>query len=376
MIKNLLTSGYEGAISEAGLGVPLQAMIMEVPGASNFLLRGECPYNQAFQVKLVDRSVAEENVVATAHQLYDDLCRRGFPREGKKLFAAAISGTHVYRKKGAQTHGWMAIITNLGSCVVHFVINKNLQKKTAIRKTGLLTGQILEAALSGKTTNNVSNTYYTHIDVLRWPNATIYDDLTYCLSRSDAVYFDKYGMMQRPADILRKATHIYRGSFNPVTNAHLAIGGDALFEISANTFDKGNCDYMSLMHRIRMLNAVGKGVLITKSHPHFINFHTTMIQEYGLPKTAKYIMGADVFNKVAKTARDTGDWYMKDVSKLNIVVNNRDNIPLDTLSQAVHMKVEVVNSNNSFSSTKARAGDHTGLDPKVSKYIKDNKLYV
>ncbi len=369
MLKKLFKSGYEGVISEVGLGVPLQAYVLSEPGASEFLLMGLTPYNQAFQPRLAGRSVSERMATKMAEIAFNQAKSHSFPRSGKKLFSAAITGTHVRGVEGAQTHAWMCVMTD-EVFIVHFVTPPS-SRKQAIKMMGWASLRILEAALLK--INPIMPTYGPSIDVIRWPNMTMLDKVKLLEYSATPIYFDQAGDMQRPADIIRAAKSIYRGSFNPPTNAHMKIGGDALFEISLQNMRKDNIQYEDLVHRISMLNALGKGVLVTSYCPRFTEL-ARELQGYGVDPNVEYVMGADTFNRVCS---DTHNDFKQDIQRLrmmNIVVSNRDSLPLDIFANS-NAKVKIINPNDNFSSTLARQGDHSGIDKVTSDYIKQNKLY-
>ena len=168
---------------------------------------------------------------------------------------------------------------------------------------------------------------------------------------------------------------MYRGSFNPPTNAHLEIGGDALFEICRHNARKGEIKNEDLAHRIRMLNLLGKGVLIIQHHSHFVQLADELERRGGSPDI-EYIMGTDTFNQVCKDASEGRNGYYRDLdrlTKMSIVVNERDGVPLHPLKDK--LKIRVLSRHNNYSSTQARSGDHSQINSLVRDYIVQNNLY-
>ncbi len=364
-LKKLFKSGYEGVIVEAGLGVPLQAAILSEAGASNFLLRGETPYNQEFQPRINDRSVSEQMAVRMADAAYSNAQDHGFPRKGKKLFSMAITGTHNISKVGAQSHAWICVLTDSEKFIVHAILPDRARKST-IGTLRYVTQDILYSALCG--TMSLSLGFSVGYDVIRWPGMTMRNKMEF--SGHHTLYFDKNGEMQRTADIIRSAKAVYRGSFNPPTKAHLAIGGDALFEISMNNSRKGMIENNDLIHRVTMLNKLGKGVLVTGNCPRFVQLAYKLEGSGGSPDI-QYIMGADTFNRVCEDARGVNNLDTDKLKTMSLVVHDRNNATLDNL-----LTINLKNEHSTFSSTMARKGDHSGLDPVISDYIKQHKLYV
>jgi nicotinic acid mononucleotide adenylyltransferase len=371
-LAKLFKSGYEGVISEVGIGVPLQAAILAEPGASNFLLMGLTPYNQAFQPKNGGRSVSETMVVQMAQIAFNQAKTHGFPRSGKKLFSVAISGAHVNNHtSGAETHAWMCVMKANDIYLAHFVFNGG-SRKTCIalmRSAGL---DFLGRALVGDKPPSSGGWRY-NIDVLRWPNMTLEDKLKLTEGNEGPVYFDARGNMQRPADLIRQAKAVYRGSFNPPTNSHIEIGGDALFEICRMNARKGSIDNADLAHRIRMLNLLGKGVLVTQSCSRFVQL-AEQLERRGGKLDIEYIMGMDTFNRVCEDVTRNGHYNdLHKLRKMSLVVNERGGLIIAPLAK--ELSIRPIVRQNSYSSTLARKGDHSGINPVVSAYIHQNSLY-
>jgi nicotinic acid mononucleotide adenylyltransferase len=371
-VKDLFESGWEGVISEVGLGVPLQAEILSQSGASNFLLLGMTPYNQAFQPKTNERSVSEKMVVKMAQAIFNHAKASGFPRQDKRLFAAAVTGTHTLTTKGGQTHAWMCVMTQKDIFIVHFYMRSRMSRKTAIKSAKYQTLNILRAALLNELPGRISDYYGVKIDVIRWPNTSMTDKINICLSDHNPIYFDAQGHMQRATDIIRGATAIYRGSFNPVTQSHLEIGQDALFELSKTNYRKPAATTEDITHRVNMLNLAGKGVLVTQGMELFVNIREMLYTRFKFKKELPYVMGMDTFNAVVEHGLQDAHALII-LQAMNFIVNERGNTPIHPKSSG--MKIEYVQRDNDYSSTKARAGDHSGLPPGVADYIKENKLY-
>lgn len=364
-IQELFNSGYEGVISEVGVGVPVQHDILMESGASNFLLMGMTPYHKSFQPQ-VQRSVSEQAVVKMAQASFNHAKGCSFPREGKKLFAMAISGATVPsdNKSGAENHAWICIVTEDNIFVVHAVIRCHNRRNT-IKRFGYFARTVLHSALCDQPLQHI---YGITIDVIRWPNFSIEDKIIH--ANNQFIYFDEDGHMQRATDILRKAKRIYRGSFNPPTLVHIDVGEDALFEISGRNFSKGENTPLDLSHRVKMLNLLGKGVLISRGFPRFINFNYA-VKTLGSDPNIEYVMGGDVFNKLVIDSDQRG--FIEELENLNLCVNKRG-VALHHHHRKLP-KLKIIDRHNGYSSTAARNGDHSGLDPRISQYILDNKLY-
>jgi len=374
-VKDLFQSGYEGVISEVGIGVPLQAEILSYAGASDFLLMGMTPYNQAFQPKIRDRAVSEDMSIRMAQAIFNQAKASGFPRSGKKLFSVAVTGTHTKSKTGGQTHAWMCIMTDANIFIVHFYMRPGVNRRGAISWARRQTLNILQDALLNKSPEG--DRWGTEIDVIRWPGLSTEEKLKTYLSQTNPLYFDSKGHMQRATDMIRNAKAIYRGSFNPVTQSHLEIGKDALFELSMTNFRKPASNYTDLVHRINMLNIAGKGVLVTTGQETFIAFQEMLYKKYKIK--SPYVMGMDTFNAVVEHGitladKSLGEAIHPNILLMNFIVNQRGKTAIHPMSSS--LKVEYVQRGDEYSSTQARTGDHSKLPPGVSDYINKNKLYV
>lgn len=174
---------------------------------------------------------------------------------------------------------------------------------------------------------------------------------------------------------------VYVGSFNPVHNGHIGIVNyllknnyvdKVLIVPTLNYWDKQ--DLIDIKHRINMLKLFENEVIIVdKTHNKYV--YTTYLfkeleKEYA--DTLYLIIGADNIINFDK-------WKdYKELLKYKIIVINRNNIDIDTY-------INKYNSNNfiiikdyiplDISSTDIRNGNDDYLNPRVLKYIKENKLY-
>ena len=174
---------------------------------------------------------------------------------------------------------------------------------------------------------------------------------------------------------------VYVGSFNPVHNGHIDIVN---YLLKNNYVDKvlivptlnywNKQDLIDIKHRINMLKFFENEVIIVdKTHNKYV--YTTYLfkeleKEY--TDTLYLIIGADNIINFDK-------WKdYKELLKYKIIVINRNNIDIDTY-------INKYNSNNfiiikdyiplDISSTDIRNGNDDYLNPRVLKYIKENKLY-
>jgi len=370
-MKDLFGSGYEGVISEVGIGVPLQAEILSYAGASDFLLMGMTPYNQAFQPKTKERAVSEAMAVRMAQAIFNQAKASGFPRSGKKLFSVAVTGTYAKGKTGGETHAWMCVLTDDNIYIVHFRVHSRTMRKVAIRRAGYQALDILRWALLKEDVGSAR--WGVYIDVIRWPNLSMEEKIRLNLTTDNPLYFDIKGHMQRATDMIRNAKAIYRGSFNPVTNCHLDIGGDALFELSMTNFRKDVATEIDLANRVNMLNIAGKGVLLTTTHETFLGFRQMLYTKYKFKREMPYVMGVDTFNAVVKDAIAI-DGHTNSLKDMNFIVNQRGKTPIHLKSSG--LKIQYIQRSDEYSSTQARAGDHGKLPSGISDYINKNKLYV
>ena len=369
--QKLNASHWKCSISEIGLGVPFTSEMLKYAGASNTLLRMECPYNKVFQPDLVKSSISEYTVNQISYDLYKQIVDRPYIlSDSDKLFTLSVSGAHKTAEEAGETHVWACIRTGIHSGAsrsLHFWMPKTLSREEAIETCKYAVIDFVNETLFGQTINN-------------WRSWIIYVDVKDGVSLKDFIYKNlnqpnplvyQHGVFLRATDVIRRATKVFRGSFNPPTLAHEAMGQNALFELSTENRRKGRVDLDDLVHRLKMLETLGVPVLITSGCPTFVDLHHLLVTKGAVTDRLQYIVGTDT---------------------LNAIVN--DNIGLDTLKEVqflVHERPghQIVSDNKTLvyetfslpadlcaiSSSHARSTS-TGVSVAVLKYMTEKGLYA
>lgn len=311
--KLLNASKWRGWIHETGLGVPFQYEFLNVAGASNTIISTSCLYDKNVQ-NISIRSVSEEGTTEFANRIYFSQ-RAYLPDDYADLFTLSISGAHKNTheqsdsRSGGKSHAWIVLITTCkgiqqkwsvhvtfkaigrkecGDCLV--TISKDLMR-CALRLDDYTIDDFIE--------QYAEDTKFM-VDVIKNKDLSLEQKIK-LLSESKPIFF-RDGELIRAAEVLRDNNAIFRGSFNPPTKAHLAIGRDAIYEIGMGNARKDTADLQSLAHRVRMLTLLGKDVMITHSDKLFTLLHSRVLSlEY---KKYKYLVGTDTFNSVTNIK-----WY-------------------------------------------------------------------
>jgi len=135
------------------------------------------------------------------------------------------------------------------------------------------------------------------------------------------ILIDKNGQLQRPMDYFREVNKkgvmpLYKGSFDPLTDAHDIIakkaedetGEEVTFLISLSNYTKGKVGVREAQKRIKFLNGLGYKVMLCAGGKFVEN--ATMFKRRGADARLMYIAGGDVATKLSyediKTLKDQG----------------------------------------------------------------------
>lgn len=394
--KALNESQWRGWIHEVGFGLPLQAAYLDVPGASATIISTGCLYDKSVQGLGDTRSVSQEGATAFASNVMNDQIAK-LPSAYTYLFSIGVSGAHKVPEQRGDSHAWVSVVTT-STCddydgetwSFHVTFDKDVyrDRKYAGKVLRNISADFLCAILSlkGETIEKFINKYRHQVgfsvDVV---SCTFGNELSLenmiSLAASGKPVIIRDGQLIRPTDVLRENTMVYRGSFNPPTITHEAIGEDALYEIGVYNSRKGMADLEDIAHRVNMLNAIGKDVMITYSEALFADIDKTLrrvcCNDY------KYVVGTDTFNSVVDTK-----WYsdysfqLVDFSEAlggsSFIVMPRDGIELNETVITKYIGYKVIPNieyDCSISSSRARAGEHDILSVPVKEYIERVGLY-
>lgn len=296
-IQKIHASDTFGIFIEMGLGNPVSSKLCEVPGASNTVFCAENPYNDVYSRKLFGIEGRIVSLEAVRKIINSDRVN-SLVLKDSRINTVFVSSFQIGDLNGKSTHGYVGISHKNEVKYYHISIHHPSNRQEYIRL-------IAETCL-----NLLTNDDYTYVDGVWDLNLKpLYNDTFHYLNKGTHgfAYFQNENIL-RLEDLLRSAKEgliVYKGSFNPITNAHLKIMSEAgrqypnyktCFSISMNTYDKGTPNWDNLKERIRLINKLGHSVLLYQS-PLFDSMHKTLQYKYEDGKNIVYVMGADTADR-------------------------------------------------------------------------------
>ena len=292
-------SPWKIAVSEVGLGVPFTGLMTSIAGASKTLVYSECAYAKGLQPDIGKGSISREMAGAMADALWEK-CEEF---HSDHFATVAVTGAHKQSNEIGETHAWICVRVGEQKSFTHFKLPKAHGRESAISITCHLTAWLLDGILLKPRPFDQWCAYLPEveppiaIDVLPAHGITIGSMLEQCAPDNPLVYHD--GMFQRATPYLRKKDlRVYRGSFNPPTLAHQAMGEDALFELSLTNVRKEEVDPSDIADRLIMLDRIGVPVLITKGLGYFVELHEMLLRHQFAMSEITYIVGGDTFRDI------------------------------------------------------------------------------
>lgn len=271
-VQQLHTSAWRGSIEDLASGGLLAAWLQREAGASNTLWQALCSYAREAQLQrygaLPDRAVS---AAAVQHWAAHNL------RAAPHFFSLALSGV---LRSGAQIsgdqHAWLALRLSDGrSWCLHLrcLVEARTDQQQTIAQLALnLLWQLATKDDLQVAALPLALQSQLEIDVWQALHLPIFAQLQQSLALFTAGWTplllfqpDAQGglLPQRYLDILRdRHLVVHKGSFNPVTRAHLAMVDTVralqpealpLLEISVGNLDKGAAEHQNLAHRLQML---------------------------------------------------------------------------------------------------------------------------
>lgn len=385
-IKKLNDSEWMGTVAEVGLGVPFTNELLRYSGASKTLLNQRCPYGRLYQ-DWDDDAVSRDAVLSMSNDDYNSYQKISHYNESRidNIFHLAVSGAYKKIDERGQTHGWIAVRTSKKISFCHFWIAKGTSREEAFSISSDIVQWFLDKILFDECDwkTHITNRPQKCCDIDVIDDKSIsFEDHMLLLNRNNPLFIDIEGKFDRAVDAMRTYDCIYRGSFNPITLAHLSIAHNGasceeltLFEISVTNARKGTIDFADLKHRVNMLNLCHKPILITSLKPTFAELHE-LIRQYN-PKPI-YIVGSDTFNAICdeKYIPKT-DFLDKLAQESKFRVSNREGFPITDNSYASKFNIQRFrHSYEQISSTKVRNNPSVDFLPAtVYDYIVKHNLY-
>lgn len=295
-IKTIHESDMFGIFIEMGLGNPVSTKLCEVPGASNTIFCAENPYNADYSKKLFGiegRIVSLEAVCKIMNS--DHVTNLWF--KASKINTVFVSSFQIGNRNDKSTHGYVGIKYKDEVKYYHISIHISLNRGNYIHYIADTCLDLLDISRKDAEYFDIDGAWDSNL------NPLLSDTLEFIgKDKGETFTYIQDGKILRLEDLLRSSNDgliVYKGSFNPITNAHLKLMSESskqfpnyktCFSISLNTFGKGVSDYKNIIERIRIINKLGYGVLIYNG-PKFDEIHLDLMLKYN--KEIVYVMGSD-----------------------------------------------------------------------------------
>lgn len=369
-----------GIFIELGLGNPVSNELCGVSGASKTVFYSENPYNDTIS-KYIYEIPEDERLVsvdAISRIINSEKIRNllQYSEANVEINTIYVSSFQIGEYNDKVTHGYIGLKYFDEIFYYHITVRDSLSRLEYIKKIKNLSIQML-IDLSNRTpiTQNIGNDCSIHIDGI-W-NYDLSSNVIETLNANNRsllnemgnnIFYVKNNNLLRLENLTRSAKKgliIYKGSFNPISNAHLSMIEQAkekfpdyevCFSISLSTFGKTHNSSENIAKRIELINDLGYGVLICHT-PYFDNLHISL-NNAKYDNNVVYVMGMD-------TATRLNDCGYTNFSNRKFLIFDRKN--------STNKKVELINSETvtfdmDVSSTQIREY------LKISEYSKLKKL--
>ena len=252
-----------GTIVEMGCGAPIYDALCDQPGSSVVAQEGLCPNGKERQERVGRpkdaRSVSKESVEGILHHV----------KETRGDITTLVSSWQIPSNpaKPVDTHGWMAINHNDRELFAHITFDVG-RSRSAARASIANAG--LNMLLSKGDPDEIGCIYADQMTDAENNNLIAQVLAQFEHLPEDAehlVLIDENGNLKRPMDYFREMNQkgrmsVYKGSFNPITKAHVAIaqkseaetGVKPVFMISMNNYTKGKVPAEEICKRIQLIN--------------------------------------------------------------------------------------------------------------------------
>ena len=370
-------SSWRGVITEVGIGLEFSSRYMRVPGASSTIQGVNCPYmdnGRPHDIRAVSlenaKRLAEKSLAQTSIGSYEDT---------EHLFGLAITGAHY---EDRPSNVWLYLATPKWDAYMHVEVAAHpdrewVGKVVADHAVWFLRGFLLNNTSWRQHIEDIGDSLETHrVDVLYGPGVGDAERLMLLREYNPLVYFE--GKFHRVTSYLRNNNIIYPGAFNPPTEQHLSVAS-CLFEISQNHAFKQPASIEDMLHRIRMLDAADRPILITQA-PRYVDKYNVIMACQG--KSFSFLLGADAWNNmIAAHQYPTHSWLGEQMPKVDFLVVPRhgEEIYNSGVSENLQWKVSTDYTSKPYSSTAVRNDDipheHEYLTSEVAEYIKTHELY-
>lgn len=381
LVNKLNASSWRGCIEEVGVGTPFSSKFVSIPGATQTILDIHSPYADPDRPGHM-RAVSLDNAKRLAHAALKLAQHKVSSTEfvdTEHLFGLSITGAH-YEKRSS--HAWVYLATPRGDSYMHFYTPYPIASRDALGKEVIkyVSWFMFNCLLESDWVKGITENKW-FIDVLYAAGISDFERLL--LLREDNPLAVRAGKFVRVEDVVRDAMTIYSGSFNPPTRRHLINAQDCLCEISQKHVYKGDVDSEDLLHRIRMLQAANRDVLVTKAGK-FIEKYLLLLRyiDVNEKRFITFKVGTDAWNAtIARHQYPSHEWLGEHIPYARFEILPREGFRREDSPVADHMKYILVDAIASAeSSTSVRSADfpheHEYLTPEISNYVRKHNLYA
>lgn len=317
---------------ECGCGSALSSRILMVPGASKVLEASYVPYsldsqdaifgktmyglgtvnNQRSELTYKVRAVSLDNLRRLAHGA---LMKHATLKQSndKLVYVATFSIT------GTVPHGWIGVFSEITGIAWHVTLPHEAVDYNRSKILGDVAQCGMAAILKGLNPNLPSPPYAD--DVVYLQPARCHDEVMLYRERIISLVhglhkykgidrilcFNGDETVGRVIDVARGcgdgALHIYKGSFNPLSAAHMAISirTNAVLMMNTETFDKGVIDASVIADRVLAANRLGFTVLVSKKGL-FSETAWQLRKHEGIKTDVKFVVGSDTFERLLSSS--------------------------------------------------------------------------
>lgn len=359
-IKEIHDSHIYGTFIEMGCGSPISQMLCEVEGASKTIFVSANPYAkeaQRIMFDLTERSVSEDSIRKILYS-----ARTEFPETNYTLCSS-------FQLTPGNSHGYIG--TTYG--IYHINLNSLNSRKEKIKRIGEIGIELIYNDISIDY-NSIPEEIEYSVDDLIESSVIISEESK--LDKSFVSYPEK---ICRTEELLRKVKNgliLYKGSFNPITNAHLEIINktkeeypdyDVCLSISTNPYDKSKVNSEDLFNRVKLINKLGYPVLVYNK-PDFSKM-ISFLRSKNYNNKLVFPMGIDTYNRIAHLSKN--EWDIINDSELIVFDRESD------FKEKIRQNVKYKNFSNNISSSKIRNDVRGNFDHVPSQIRKEViKLYA
>ena len=302
-VKRIHESDAYGIFAEVGCGLPLSTLLFSVSGASNTIYSAESPYSRESQKFFYNTGKPPRAVSMEAVQ---KMVEYYFAQHECNLIVAT-SFQVAEKDENKVTHGWVGIRSKHAIKYFHMSIRENLSRVEFIDRIGKNCLSILEYVLFDELPVSADIDMMFQRDKQSKVNYACTEEMIDLVSSDPdkMIVFRWPDQMERIEDLIRRGPiTVYKGSFNPIHNAHVFAAESAkkdnpnneiVFMISMDTFEKNRAATADIAERIKTINLLGYSVILNRVG--FFKENIKLLTDLGTTSIT-FLAGVDTINRL------------------------------------------------------------------------------